>query len=79
MIHSSPCLKLQPPTLAKTPSSLSGNALSKYRTVFTHIFSNHCRSLPLPQRLVYLIPHGRIAKTHQRMIKIFQWRISSHV
>ena len=60
--HSNPCLKSQPPTSWKTPSSLSGNALSKYLTVFIHIFSNHFRSYPLPQRRVYSIPHGRIAK-----------------
>merc|ERR1711911_58615 len=33
-----------------------------YLTVFIHIFSNHFRSYPLPQRRVYSIPHGRIAK-----------------
>ena len=60
--QSNPCLKSQPPTSWKTPSSLSGNALSKYLTVFIHIFSNHFRSYPLPQRRVYSIPHGRIAK-----------------
>ena len=60
--HSNPCLKSQPPTSWKTRSSLSGNALSKYLTVFIHIFSNHFRSYPLPQRRVYSIPHGRIAK-----------------
>ena len=60
--QSNPCLKSHPPTSWKTPSSLSGNALSKYFTVFIHIFSNHFRSYPLPQRRVYSIPHGRIAK-----------------
>ena len=62
MNHSNPCLKSQPPTSRKTPSSLSGNVLSKYLTVFIHIFWNHFRSYPLPQRWVYSIPHGRIAE-----------------